>query len=169
MRSNLNIIPFIFYAFLMFTSQYSILNFSLKCRIHSDFKIACLYYNPSNVFYKNKKYSRQELIKSRWESLKQLGIKVNLNEFPNSPVSWNQRESLTANIMGHKRTYKHFQKVCPKNSYKHDISVGTVDALHNSKTSPMIYLRLLISLIHFRYQWRFAEGACRKVFAQSTE
>ena len=38
MRSYLNIIPFIFYAFLMFTSQFYILNLLLKCRIHSDFK-----------------------------------------------------------------------------------------------------------------------------------
>ena len=38
MRSNLNIIPFIFYAFLMLTSQYFILNLLLKCRIHSDFQ-----------------------------------------------------------------------------------------------------------------------------------
>ena len=38
MRSYLNIIPFIFYAFLMFTSQNSILNLYLKCRINSDFQ-----------------------------------------------------------------------------------------------------------------------------------
>ena len=38
MRSYLNIIPFIFYTFLMFTSQYSILNLLLKYRIHSDFQ-----------------------------------------------------------------------------------------------------------------------------------
>ena len=38
MRIYLNIISFIFYAFLMFTSQYSILNLWLKCRVHSDFQ-----------------------------------------------------------------------------------------------------------------------------------
>ena len=38
MRSYLNIINFIFLCFSMFTSQYSILNFYLKCRIHPDFQ-----------------------------------------------------------------------------------------------------------------------------------
>ena len=42
MRNYLNIISFIFYAFLMFTSQYSKLNLLLKCRIHSNFQESLL-------------------------------------------------------------------------------------------------------------------------------
>ena len=103
----------------------------------------------NNVSYKGRAYSREDLIRLRTESLKNIGINIKLLEFPytsNSQIT-NKRESLTANILGHKRTYKHTQKFWSRHYGKHDASIGTAEVLHHSNLEIKIKFSCLYQIL----------------------
>lgn len=102
-----------------------------KSLILKAFKIAWLYYNPSNVKYNNKMYTREEIIRLRIESLKEIGVSLNVIKFPNADLANAKRSSMTANA--DVKHFKHKQRMCHKLITKVDVAIDTNSKWCNSK------------------------------------